>query len=165
MRRGVYDVMFTLVGLVDALVYTRHVYIAPLLCVQCCSVRRVRLVVRMYAVGILLYGGRLFLYLVVFASVCIAIRVGWRLASRDRRRQLGMEFDSGLRMLEGGCYWSSPGGLPLSPLPLLRAGGVRINIRQLRKQNTNVKILSKHIRIHSLLFQRNSNCGYQVPFP
>ena len=102
MRRGVYNVIFTLVGLVDALVYTRHVYIIPLLCVYRCSVRRVRLVVRMYAVGIL-YVGRLFFYLVVFASVCIAIRVGWRLASRDRRRQLGMEFDSGLRMFAGGC--------------------------------------------------------------
>ena len=47
----------------------------------------------------------------------------WRLASRDRRRQLGMEFDSGLRMLAEGCYWSSPGGLSLSTPPLLRAGG------------------------------------------
>ena len=64
-----------------------------------------------------------FFYLVVIPFVCIAIRVGWRLASRDRRRQLGMDIDSGVRMLAGGCYWSSPGGLPLSPPPLLGAGG------------------------------------------
>ena len=41
MRRGVYGVVYTLVGLVDVLVYT----LVPLLCVHRCSVRRVRLVV------------------------------------------------------------------------------------------------------------------------
>ena len=137
MRRGVYGEIVTLVGLIDAFVYTRHAYIIPLLCVHRCSVRRVRLVFLLYVVGIL-YVGRFFLCL-VFASVCIDIRVGWRLAARDQDRQLGMEFASGLRMLTGGWYWSSPEALPLSPPPLLRAGGGRINIRELRTQNKTKK--------------------------
>ena len=35
---------------------------------------------------------------------------------------VGMEVDSGLRTIAWGCCWSSPGGLPLSPPPVLRAG-------------------------------------------
>ena len=54
---------------------------------------------------------------------------------------MGMEFDSGSWMLAGGCYWSSPGGLPLSPPPLFRAGCVRIKIRQFRKQYTKRSII------------------------
>ena len=39
-------------------------------------------------------------------------------------RQLGMEFNLGLRMLAGGCYWSSTyvGSAPL-PTPLAPSGG------------------------------------------
>ena len=38
---------------------------------------------------------------------------------------VGMELDPGLRTIAWGCCWSSPGGLPLSPPPVLRAGGAQ----------------------------------------
>ena len=59
MRCGVDGVLFTLVGLVDVSVDSRHVSIIPLVCVHRCNVRCVRMVVRIYVEGIL-YVGRLF---------------------------------------------------------------------------------------------------------
>ena len=60
------------------LVYTRHVYSVPLLCVHRCSIRRSRLVVRLYVVCVLYVGSFFFtlyspLYVLPFESAG-----GWR---------------------------------------------------------------------------------------
>ena len=43
-------------------------------------------------------------------------------------------------MLAGGCYWSSPGGLPVLLSPRSERGG-RTKIIQLRKQNATLSII------------------------
>ena len=104
MGRGIHDILISFCF--SGICWCIHViYISPLLCVHRCCIRRVRLVVCMtcaYVVWIRFY--------LAFASVCTAIQVAWR--REIHVASVGIELDSGLRMLAGGF---SPWRLPLSP--------------------------------------------------